>query len=153
MQAYCQFCDPNYIKRWLLNPYGNLVSVLLCQEPVVRGHLLIVPQEHIPGIGQIKDLYLWRTLQEAAQFAADKLRRHLDTVGFNLGYDERDGHFKIHVVPWVKRAANPSMGFSSIFPPRVPHPTPPIKRSRELDNAKAETLLEEFKGLFSGGIS
>lgn len=145
-QVYCQFCDPAYIKQWALRIYGNQAAVLLCEEPVSRGHLLVVPHWHI---GQMLDVHLLilRALQKAAQFAADKLQEHLQTEGFTLAYDKRNGHFKIHVIPWLK-GTNPSMHFSSISPPQVPHPTPAIKRSREMDKAKAETLLEEFRSLF-----
>ncbi len=90
---------------------GRLNFVILNRYPYTSGHLMVVPYEHVPTLGEAAEATLLEMILLARQ-AEEKLRIHYQPDGLNVGMNIGKaagagvaGHIHMHVLPrWVADA-------------------------------------------------
>ncbi len=90
--------------------------------PVSRGHLLIIPYRHIPGISDLS-ADEEKELMPFIRYCKDRLNDEFKPDGFNLGINEGHAagqtipHLHIHLIPRYKGdVAEPEGGVRGVIP-------------------------------------
>ena len=113
----CFFCQdlrasPKKDKINLLLFRSRFAFILLNRYPYTNGHLMLVPNRHVPSLERLKDserLDLLKLLDLALQLLKKSLHPHGFNVGMNLGRIGGagvPGHVHLHVVPRWKGDTN-----------------------------------------------
>lgn len=100
-KVHCDFCDlPEVQERVFLET--DLVKAFPTHQPIVPGHVLIIPRRHVPD-----EAKLTAEEREAISRTTETLRRTLGEVfgaeGFNFAWNEGIGqsepHLHLHMLP------------------------------------------------------
>jgi len=84
---------------------GALVSALLNAYPYTSGHVLVMPNRAVPGLGDLTDeeeVALWRAVRHAVQAIEAAYSPEGINVGVNLGRGSGAGipdHLHVHCLP------------------------------------------------------
>lgn len=114
----CPFCSPH--SQPVLSSDHSFA--IYDQYPVSKGHLLVIPKEHVSSYFQLSEEVkkdLWNTVQRA--------REHLEETfhpdGFNIGLNEGAAagqtifHVHIHVIPrYQGDVEDPTGGVRNVIP-------------------------------------
>jgi histidine triad (HIT) family protein len=110
------------------------VTAFMCEPPATRGHVLVVPREHVTDFWEANDEQVIRTMTVAHRVAA-ALRRALEPDGLNIRSNSgaRAGqdvfHFHVHLVPrYDDDTVLPGCVWG--MPPWQPPPGGPAERER-----------------------
>lgn len=94
--------DERVVKKCLFE--DDFLMVLLNIFPYNRGHLLVVPKQHVNSLQALEKEEITRLFEMAKQ-VEKLLRRALDLIGINMGANLEEGagesiqHLHIHLVP------------------------------------------------------
>lgn len=112
----CPFCtiieSKNDAENYVIKRYASC-TVLLNTFPYNPGHLLIIPNAHLPQLHDLDDATrheLMDVITSSTRILTDALACHGTNVGINLGGEAAGGsipeHLHVHVVPRWKGDTN-----------------------------------------------
>ncbi len=106
--VFCRALEEDDDRQNLLLLRGERAFVMLNRYPYTAGHLMVLPNRHVPGIEDLtaeEAADLWRLCVRAKRALDRAFRPDGYNVGFNLGRAAGAGveaHLHLHVVPrWV----------------------------------------------------
>jgi histidine triad (HIT) family protein len=109
-------------------------------QPIARGHMLVVPREHVVLMSDLNETVAMRAFRVARQLAS-VVRQTLGAGGVNLFVADGEvafqdePHFHVHVIPRY-----PKDGFGLTFPPT--YNKPPSRAELEAVAAAIRTAAE-----------
>jgi histidine triad (HIT) family protein len=93
----------------------DATTAFLDRSPVFKGHVLVVPNEHMETLGDVRDVSaLFMTVQRIAVAMPDALDAHGTWVAMNNVISQSVPHAHVHVVPRRRKD-----GLRGFFWPRV----------------------------------
>ena len=96
---YCRIAEKQYPAHVLYE--DQFVVAFLVENPVSKGHTLVIPREHAETFAQIKDIGgFGKGLQSFLKIMEEKISPNLNIVvnqGRKAGQDI--GHVHVHVIP------------------------------------------------------
>jgi histidine triad (HIT) family protein len=96
---YCRIAEKQYPAHILYE--DQFVVAFLVENPVSKGHTLVIPREHAETFAQIKDIGgFGKGLQSFLKIMEEKISPNLNIVvnqGRKAGQDI--GHVHVHVIP------------------------------------------------------
>jgi len=119
----CPFCNINYFV------IENTYAYAVCDKyPVTRGHLLIIPRQHINNYFDIS-IETRDALWDLVRVAKEYLQKEYNPDGYNIGINcgESAGqtipHVHIHLIPRYKGdIENPRGGVRGVIPKKRVYP-------------------------------
>jgi ATP adenylyltransferase len=106
--TFCELAEGGDDEAAYILHRGRLVFVIMNLYPYNNGHLMLVPYQHVPSLGEVapEALAEMMTLAQRSQAVLEKTMR---PQGFNLGINQGRAagagiadHVHMHVVPrWV----------------------------------------------------
>ena len=90
----------------------NLVMVFMDNNPVVNGHLLIIPKEHYTDYQELPEKMLSHIFDIAKDLGPkimQKLNAESLTLLVNYGEDQKVKHFHLHLLPNFHKKENSSL--------------------------------------------
>lgn len=133
----CVFCDivagrtpASFVRR------GERVVAFMDLYPITRGHVLIIPTEHVASMAAVAPDVGAAMMNLAQRLAAAVMRSALGCDGYNLflaegGCADQDiFHAHLHVIP-----RHHADGFGLLYPPRYP-----MEEKRSALDETAETI-------------
>lgn len=118
LQPHCVFCqilkgqaEASFIYQ------DEFVTSFMDIQPLIRGHLLVIPNEHIASLAELDELYGSHMFEVARKLAQAIRRSQLPSEGVNLYMADGTAagqtvfHCHLHVIPRF-----PGDGFKINFP-------------------------------------
>ncbi|RKY83641.1 HIT family hydrolase [candidate division KSB1 bacterium] len=102
---FCTVFKENRDKKNLILLRGKFSYIIMNLYPYNSGHLLVVPNKHIPDLNSIEDEELFEMMKQT-KMCVKILENVLSPAGFNIGINQGkvagagvEGHIHIHIVP------------------------------------------------------
>ncbi len=119
---YCLFCDKDNSEKHKILLENDFCYARFDNFPVSKGHLEIVPKQHIVSFFELTDEQLnhvYKLLKEAKKL----IQKEYNPDGYNIGINEGDTagrsvhHLHIHLIPRYKGdVENPRGGIRNVIP-------------------------------------
>ena len=104
-EQYCIYCDHNEYDLIDKNDFGVILPE---QQPLTKGHSVIIPLRHVSSFFEITDKER-KSLQSLLELARNELKIRHHPEGFHIAFndgkvfgDEASEHLHIHIIPRYK---------------------------------------------------
>lgn len=106
---FCRVLREDKDKENLILYRGKRVFIIMNRFPYNNGHLMVVPNKHVPSIEYLDDDDELLELNKLVKISIEVLRKVMNPQGFNIGANIGkaagagiEEHFHVHIVPrWV----------------------------------------------------
>ena len=129
MKNNCLFCDKNNFEKRYIMTENDLFYAKLDENPVSKGHAMVIPNEHIVSFFDLPDntlISLFDFIKKVKSIIQSEHNPDAFNIGINDGAEagRTIDHLHIHIIPRYKGdVENPRGGVRHIIPGKGNYPS------------------------------